>query len=121
MNKQGQGLSLNVIIIAAIALVVMVVLIAIFIGKTGGLAEKISEEADAELYAMAPTYGVCEPSVTSEISFKTNYGLAMALESVQEQMVKKAEAKEEFKKEIERCRSLGEKTSCEGSDCSWGN
>jgi len=35
MNKKGQGISVNVIIIAAIALVVLVVLIAIFTGRFG--------------------------------------------------------------------------------------
>ncbi len=33
--KKGQGLSLNVIIIAALALIVLVVLVAIFTGKMG--------------------------------------------------------------------------------------
>ena len=121
MDKQGQGLSLNVIIIAAIALVVMVVLIAIFIGRTGGLADKIAEEADSELYSMTPTYGVCKPSVTSEVTFKTEFGLAATLEDTQEQMIKKAEAKSKFKDEIERCRGVGEKSSCTDSGCRWGS
>jgi flagellar basal body-associated protein FliL len=43
MSKKAQGLSMNVIIIAAIALLVLVVLVAIFTGKmgdfTGGLKD----------------------------------------------------------------------------------
>ena len=43
INKTGQGISVNVIIIAAIALIVLVVLIAIFTGRfgifTGGVKE----------------------------------------------------------------------------------
>lgn len=35
MMKKGQGISLNVVIIAAIALIVMVVLIMVFTGKIG--------------------------------------------------------------------------------------
>jgi hypothetical protein len=35
MNKKAQGLSINVIIVAAIALVILVVLIAIFSGRIG--------------------------------------------------------------------------------------
>ena len=35
MNKKGQGMSVNVIIIAAIALIVLVVLVAIFTGRLG--------------------------------------------------------------------------------------
>ena len=44
MKKKGQGLSMNVIIIAAIGLVVMVVLIAIFTGRLGGFGQKLAEE-----------------------------------------------------------------------------
>jgi hypothetical protein len=36
MEKKGQGLSMNVIIIAALALLVLVVLAIIFMGKMGG-------------------------------------------------------------------------------------
>ena len=43
MNRKSQGISLNVIIIAAIALIILVVLIAVFTGRfgifTGGLKE----------------------------------------------------------------------------------
>jgi len=44
MKKKGQGLSMNVIIIATIGLVVMVVLIAIFTGRLGGFGQKLAEE-----------------------------------------------------------------------------
>ena len=46
MRKRAQGLSINVIIIAAIALIILVVLIAIFTGRLGsfsGSLGKISE------------------------------------------------------------------------------
>ena len=118
MDKQGQGLSLNVIIIAAIALVVMVVLITIFIGKTGDFAGKVGEEANSELLGMKPIYGTCHPSATSEIGFKAEYVQAGLLDNEQEQMIKKAESKSSFKQEIERCRNIDEKTSCE-EECSW--
>jgi len=44
MDKKGQGLSLNTIIIAAIVLIVLIVLWAIFTGKMGGFSTGISEE-----------------------------------------------------------------------------
>ena len=44
MKKKGQGLSMNVIIIAAIGLVIMVVLIAIFTGRIGGFGQKLAKE-----------------------------------------------------------------------------
>ncbi|MBW2979888.1 hypothetical protein KY360_00545 [Candidatus Woesearchaeota archaeon] len=42
--KKGQGLSLNVIIIAAIALIVLVVLVAIFTGRMGTWTESLRRE-----------------------------------------------------------------------------
>jgi len=118
MNKQGQGLSLNVIIIAAIALVVMVILITIFVGKTGDFAGKVGEEADSELLGMKPIYGTCHPSATAEVSFKTSFVQAGLLDDEQQQMINKAEAKSNFKQEIERCRNIAEKDNCLDG-CSW--
>ena len=42
--RKGQGLSLNVIIIAAIALIVLVVLVAIFTGRMGTWTESLRRE-----------------------------------------------------------------------------
>lgn len=41
MNSRGQGISVNVIIIAAIALVVMVILIALVLNTGGGLNQGV--------------------------------------------------------------------------------
>jgi len=41
MKKKGQGLSLNVIIVAAIALIVLIVLWAIFTGRMGGFSKGV--------------------------------------------------------------------------------
>lgn len=43
MNKKAQGLSVNVIIIAAIALIVLVVLVAIFTGRLGLFSKGLGE------------------------------------------------------------------------------
>ena len=43
MKKKAQGISVNVVIIAAIALIVLVVLIAIFTGRLGIFAGEVSE------------------------------------------------------------------------------
>ena len=42
-GKKGQGLSLNVIIIAAIVLIVLIVLWAIFTGRMGGFTSGVKE------------------------------------------------------------------------------
>ncbi len=48
MDKKGQGLSINVIIIVAIALIVLVVLIAVFTGRMGGFVGGIDETATCD-------------------------------------------------------------------------
>jgi len=42
-NRKSQGLSLNVIIVAAIVLVVLIVLWSIFTGKIGGFSKELQE------------------------------------------------------------------------------
>jgi len=41
MNKKSQGISINVIIIAAVALIVLVVLVAVFTGRFGMFTQGI--------------------------------------------------------------------------------
>jgi hypothetical protein len=43
MNKKAQGISIDVIIVAAIALIVLVVLIAIFTGRFAIFGQKVAE------------------------------------------------------------------------------
>ena len=43
MNKRGQSISINTIIVAAIALAVLVVLFAIFTGRLGGFTKGVQE------------------------------------------------------------------------------
>ena len=43
MKRKAQGLSLNVVIIAAIALIVLVVLVAIFTGRLGIFGQKVAD------------------------------------------------------------------------------
>ena len=43
MNKKGQSISINTIIIAAIGLAVLVVLFAIFTGRIGGFTKGVQE------------------------------------------------------------------------------
>jgi ABC-type cobalt transport system substrate-binding protein len=61
MNKKGQGLSINVIIIVAIALIVLIVLIAVFTGRmgafTGGVADA-GGTADKDCAEINTGYGL---------------------------------------------------------------
>ena len=43
MNKKGQSISINTIIVAAIALAVLVVLFAIFTGRIGGFSKGVQD------------------------------------------------------------------------------
>ncbi len=55
MKKKGQGLSLNVIIVAAIALIVLIVLWAIFTGRMGTTVGGI-EKADQDAREVAENF-----------------------------------------------------------------
>jgi len=44
MKKKAQGISVNVIIIAAIALIVLVVLVAVFTGRMGWFSELLGQK-----------------------------------------------------------------------------
>ena len=46
MKKKAQGISVNVIIIAAIALIVLVVLVAVFTGNLGDWTKKLTERSE---------------------------------------------------------------------------
>ena len=48
MNKKGQSISINTIIVAAIALAVLVVLFAIFTGRLGSFSTGVSKTANCE-------------------------------------------------------------------------
>ena len=62
MSKKGQGISINVIIIAAIALLVLVVLSVIFLGRFGVFSQK---SIDCEGQGGQCVVGAC-PAGTGE-------------------------------------------------------
>lgn len=112
MDKKGQGLSLNVIIIAALALIVLVVLIMVFTGRIAIFEQGVSKEGKAELIKMKITYGDCHPTAREEANFDIAYSQAESLDG-------KETAKVDFKDEISRCKGFGDKVNCESAGCSW--
>ena len=64
MSRKAQGLSMNVIIIAAIALLVLVILAVIFIGRMGSTARNIDQckgscvASDSDCTNQGPYYKV---------------------------------------------------------------
>ena len=76
MNKKGQGLPLNVIIIAIIVLVVLVVMIAIFTGRIALFERGVAAESSTELARLKVTYGQCQPSAGHESQFKQAFAQA---------------------------------------------
>jgi len=113
LNKKGQGLSLNVIIVAALALIVLVVLVAVFTGRIGVTTQGIDKAAQAELVKMKISYGQCKPTVTAESNFGTTYSKA-------ENDDLKEEAKARFRDEVDRCdERSNDKDLCEGAGCEW--
>ena len=119
-SKKGQGLSLNVIIVAALALIVLVVLVAIFTGRFAIFQNQIGGEAKSELQAMKAFYGECHPDSASEAKFQIDYSAALDLDDTQESELKKAEVKSEFESVVGSCRGITSKDSCNDDDsCKW--
>jgi len=113
MDKKAQGLSLNVIIIAALALIVLVVLAVIFMGKSASFDRGVTGETQTELIKMKISYGDCHPNERVEQSFVTELSQAEDVEA-------EAEAKSDFKGEIDNCKALStDKSACENGGCAW--
>ena len=113
MSKRGQGLSLNVIIIAALALIVLVVLAAIFVQQTGLFNKRLSEQANIELTNYKANYGECHPNRAVETKFTGAFSKAETPEDEES-------AREEFRDIIRACSSLGSLAECEAdSNCNW--
>lgn len=114
-SKKGQGMSLNVIIIAVLALIVLVVLVAIFMGRITIFQQDVDKVGQAELIKMKVYYGQCRPTATEEANLVTNLGAATDLES-------KEDVKATFSDEISRCKLLSDsKADCEGQGCRWSS
>ena len=62
MNKKSQGMSVNVIIIAAIALIVLVVLVAVFTGRFGIFAGGVKTTGDPTKYCDEQEFSASEHS-----------------------------------------------------------
>ena len=96
--KKGQGLSLNVIIVAAIALIVMVLLIGITTGRLGVFDETLDSESNTELATLRLTYGTCQPSSVAETTLQAS--LATSSDSEGQEIINN------FKSDISRCKSM---------------
>ena len=112
--KRGQGLPVNVIIVAALALIVLVVLVVIFIQQTSQFGQKVSEETKTELFKMRIFYGKCRPGEAFEDTFMTGFEAAAAEEE-------RDAARSDFREEIGRCKDFSDsKESCDSeSGCVW--
>ncbi len=115
MHKKGQGMPVNVIIVAALALIVLVVLVVIFTQQTSQFGQKISEETKTELFKMKIYYGKCRPGASFENTFVSQYDKATSIED-------QDAARSAFQDEINRCKEFSEsKDVCESeSGCLWG-
>ncbi len=112
-TNKGQGLSLNVIIIAALALIVLVVLVAIFTGQIGGFRTGVDKGGDVELTQMRISYGDCHPSVSKETDFSNRIGRAPSNDE-------KDRERAAFEDEISRCdESSSDKGLCDSNGCKW--
>src|SRR3989344_5774847 len=115
-SRKGQGLPINVIIVAALALIVLVVLVVIFTQQTGQFSQKVSEGTKTELFKMRIFYGQCRPGESFENVFMSQYDSAATDEE-------RDSVRSSFRDEIDRCGQFGDsKESCESeSGCIWQN
>jgi hypothetical protein len=112
-GKKGQGLSLNVIIVAALALIVLVVVAAIFIQQTGIFSDKLNKVGGADLATLQAEYSICHPSPVEEGRFVTALGRAETPEDGQV-------ARDNFRSVIRLCSNLDSLGVCEtNDDCDW--
>ena len=111
-SKRGQGLSLNVIIVAALALIVLVVLVVVFTGRIGIFERGVSQESNAELIKLKTGYGDCHPTGTQEADFRAEFGRA---ESPQDEDA----ARSRLRESVDTCKPLVDKDTCESGGCSW--
>ncbi len=115
MDKKGQGISINVIIVAVIALVVLVVLLAIFMGKITIFDIGVSKAASALLATKQITYGIgCGPTAAEEKAF----GKAWDAADKENNEEAKAFAEASFEERIDQCKAADNKEACTGS-CKW--
>ena len=113
-SKRGQGLSLNVIIIAALALIVLVVLVVIFTSRSAQTSEQVDSiagDAALELQKVKLSYADCSPSSSTERDFTSSYGNA-ANDGDRDSAVN------DLKDEVRRCRGFGQE-ECSNVGCSW--
>ena len=114
VSKKGQGLSLNVIIIAALALIVLVVLVVIFTSRSADFEQKVGQETRTELIKLRLGYGKCEPLPSREESFAVEFNAAETVDD-------KERARSGFRQEISRCKALSNTDlgTCESDGCTW--
>ena len=109
MNKRGQSLPLNTIIIAIIVLVVLVVIVAIFVGRTGKFDSDVTREGNLEVIKLKASYSTCHPSTVSESDFVDKFSAAQTPQD-------KSTLKGNFAELITACKTLGAtSTGCSGS------
>lgn len=112
VSKQGQGLSLNAIIIAVLALIVLVVLVAVFTGRINIFSRDV-EKQNPELFSLRVSYGECHPGASDEAAFNSEYSGATDPGS-------KESAKARFREKISSCKTLNSQASCQSAGCGWG-
>lgn len=113
MDKKGQGLSLNTIIIAALALIVLVVIVMIFTGRIGIFSTGVQGAGDSELATLKISYGTCHPSSVQESTFKDKMSKA-------DSETLKEEARGILRNELDRCKAFNsDENVCKSNGCLW--
>jgi len=119
ISKKGQGMSLNVVIIAALALIVLVVLVMVFTGRISIFQNVVGGEADSDLRIMASFYGSCKPSSSDEAAFKASYATTSTLKDEVEKDRIKSDAKAVLQGRVDECKLYTNQDACTSGSCRW--
>ncbi len=112
MNKKGQSMSVNVIIVAVLALIVLVVLAAIFMGRITIFEQGVNKAGQAKTAELRISYGQCRPNDARENAFGVEYSKADSPEAQEQAVIL-------YQDEITNCKYLSDRTACESSNCRW--
>jgi hypothetical protein len=116
MDRKGQGLPLNTIIIAIIVLVVLVVLVAIFVGQIGGFEEDLDTEANLRAISLraSSSYDCVPNNAAVAAAVRDAAGTDSKLSPDEESSY---EANVGVK--VNKCRNLIEEACNADGECQW--
>jgi hypothetical protein len=111
-NRKGQGLSLNVIILAVLAIVILVLLVVLVVNYLGKTQVTIGDMPPSLALMQAKDYKDCHPNSVAEKAYADQYNSAPSDEG-------KQQADNDFLGKIAECGKYTVQEDCPASSCAW--